>query len=121
AMGCKFCATATMGLHRNLSAAEIVSQILAAGKELFEGESLTNYVFMGMGEPLANYPRLLRALTLMTSEWGLGISPRRITVSTVGIVPMMEKLLSETAVTLADSLTATTNAVRSGLAPINGK
>jgi len=119
AMGCEFCATARMGLHRNLTTAEIAGQIFAAQRELGPGERITNYVFMGMGEPLANYPRLIRTLTAMTSEWGMGISPRRITVSTVGLVPMMEKLLAEIPVNLAVSLHASTDAVRDRLAPIN--
>ncbi|HEX3409526.1 MAG TPA: 23S rRNA (adenine(2503)-C(2))-methyltransferase RlmN [Candidatus Binataceae bacterium] len=119
AMGCGFCATARMGLHRNLTASEILSQLMAARRELNAGETLTNYVFMGMGEPLANYPRLHRALTIMTSEWGLGISPRRITVSTVGLVPAMERLLTDFPVNLAVSLHATTDEVRDRIAPIN--
>ncbi|HTY55127.1 MAG TPA: 23S rRNA (adenine(2503)-C(2))-methyltransferase RlmN [Candidatus Binataceae bacterium] len=119
AMGCTFCATALMGLRRNLEVGEIVGQVIEARHELSSGEELTNYVFMGMGEPLANYHRLRRAITIMTAEWGMGISPRRITVSTVGLVPMMEKLLSETAVNLAVSLAATTNEQRDQLAPIN--
>jgi 23S rRNA (adenine2503-C2)-methyltransferase len=118
-MNCAFCATAKMGLERNLSAAEIVGQVIAASHHLEEGQHLTNYVFMGMGEPLANYPRLLRALTIMTAPWGMGISPRRFTVSTVGLVPMIEKLMVETPVHLAVSLTATTNELRNRLAPIN--
>ena len=84
-----------------------------------EKEHLTNYVFMGMGEPLANYARLSRALTIMTAEWGLAISPRRITVSTVGLVPMMERLLSDFPVNLAVSLHATSDQLRDRLAPIN--
>jgi 23S rRNA (adenine2503-C2)-methyltransferase len=119
AMACEFCATARMGLHRNLTSSEMLAQIFAARRELAAGEELTNFVFMGMGEPLANYPRLTRTLAIMTSEWGMGISPRRITVSTVGLVPMMEKLLSETPVNLAVSLHATTNELRDRLAPIN--
>ncbi|HVN28666.1 MAG TPA: 23S rRNA (adenine(2503)-C(2))-methyltransferase RlmN, partial [Candidatus Binataceae bacterium] len=119
AMACEFCATARMGLHRNLTVAEIISQVFLARRELRADEHLTNYVFMGMGEPLANYPRLIKALSIMTSEWGMGISPRRITVSTVGIVPMMERLLSEIPVRIAVSLHATTNELRDRLAPIN--
>jgi 23S rRNA (adenine2503-C2)-methyltransferase len=119
AMGCGFCATARMGLHRNLTAGEILGQLMAARRELTPGESLTNYVFMGMGEPLANYPRLHRALTIITSDWGLGISPRRITVSTVGLVPSMNRLLADFQVNLAVSLHATTDAVRDRIAPIN--
>ena len=119
AMNCAFCATAKMGLERNLTCAEIVGEVIAASRYLEEGRQLTNYVFMGMGEPLANYPRLVRALTIMTAPWGMGISPRRITVSTVGLVPMIEKLMTETSVHLAVSLTATTNELRDRLAPIN--
>ncbi len=119
ALACEFCATAQMGLHRNLTAAEMLIQIHVARRELSAGEELTNFVFMGMGEPLANYPRLIRTLTIMTSEWGMGISPRRITVSTVGLVPMMERLLAEVQVNLAVSLHATTNELRDRLAPIN--
>jgi 23S rRNA (adenine2503-C2)-methyltransferase len=119
AMGCTFCATARMGLRRNLTAAEILSQIVAARRELDAGEALTNYVFMGMGEPLANYPRLSQTLATMTAEWGMGISPRRITVSTVGLVPMMERLLTDFPINLAVSLHATTDEVRDRLAPIN--
>jgi 23S rRNA (adenine2503-C2)-methyltransferase len=119
AMGCEFCATARMRLHRNLTTGEIISQIFLARRELAPDESLTNYVFMGMGEPLANYPRLADALAIMTAEWGMGISTRRITVSTVGIVPMMERLLSEFPVRLAVSLHATTDELRDRLAPIN--
>ena len=119
AMACEFCATARMGLHRNLSVAEIVGQIFAARRELNEGEHLTNYVFMGMGEPLANYPRLTRALTVMTSAWGIAISPRRITVSTVGLVPMIERLLTDVPVNIAISLHAATDELRDRLAPIN--
>jgi 23S rRNA (adenine2503-C2)-methyltransferase len=119
AMGCGFCATARMGLHRNLAAGEILGQLMAARRELDTGEIFTNYVFMGMGEPLANYPRLHRALTIMTADWGLGISPRRITVSTVGLAPSMDRLLADFPVNLAVSLHATTDEVRDRIAPIN--
>jgi len=119
AMACQFCATARMGLHRNLSTSEILGQIIAARPECSDGERVTNYVFMGMGEPLANYARLSRALTIMTSEWGLAISPRRITVSTVGLVPAMERLLADFPVNLAVSLHATSDQLRDRLAPIN--
>ena len=120
-MACEFCATARMGLHRNLTAAEIVGQIgRRAARTRSPASNLTNYVFMGMGEPLANYPRLARALSIMTSAWGMGISPRRVTVSTVGLVPTMERLLAEfPSVNLAVSLHATTDELRDRLAPIN--
>jgi len=119
AMDCGFCATARMGLRRNLASAEILGQVLAARRELASDETLTNYVFMGMGEPLANYPRLSRTLETMISDWGMGISPRRITVSTVGLVPTMERLLTEFQVNLAVSLHATTDETRDRVAPIN--
>ncbi len=119
AMGCEFCATARMGLRRNLGAGEILGQIVAARRYLDPGETLTNYVFMGMGEPLANYSRLGPALAAMTAAWGMGVSPRRITVSTVGLVPAMERLLADFEVNLAVSLHATTDAVRDRIAPIN--
>jgi 23S rRNA (adenine2503-C2)-methyltransferase len=119
AMACRFCATARMGLHRNLTASEILGQIIAAKPECADGEHLTNYVFMGMGEPLANYARLSRALAIMTADWGLAISPRRITVSTVGLVPMMDRLLADFPVNLAVSLHATSDQLRDRLAPIN--
>jgi 23S rRNA (adenine2503-C2)-methyltransferase len=119
AMGCTFCATARMGLRRNLGVGEIVGQIFVARCELLPDEELTNYVFMGMGEPVANYPRLKNALATMTAEWGMGISPRRITVSTVGLVPVMERLLADIPVRLAVSLHATTDRMRNRLAPIN--
>jgi 23S rRNA (adenine2503-C2)-methyltransferase len=119
AMACQFCATARMGLRRNLAAREILGQIIAAKAECAAAERLTNYVFMGMGEPLANYRSLARALTIMTAEWGLAISPRRITVSTVGLVPMMGRLLSDFPVHLAISLHATSDELRDRLAPIN--
>jgi 23S rRNA (adenine2503-C2)-methyltransferase len=119
AMGCGFCATAQMGLRRNLTASEILGQVIAARSRLDAADSLSNYVFMGMGEPLANYPRLSRVLETMSADWGMGISARRITVSTVGIVPMMERLLSEFQVNLAVSLHATTDETRDRIAPVN--
>jgi len=119
AMKCAFCATARMGLRRNLSAGEIVGQVIAARRYLDDGERLTNYVFMGMGEPLANYDRLVRALRIMTAPWGMAISPRRITVSTVGLLPLIERLLRETQVQIAVSLHATSDELRNRLAPIN--
>jgi 23S rRNA (adenine2503-C2)-methyltransferase len=119
AMGCQFCATARMGLWRNLAVKEIVGQIIAARAWCAKDEFLTNYVFMGMGEPLANYARLSRALTLMTAGWGLAISPRRITISTVGLVPMIQQLMADFPVNLAVSLHATSDELRNSLVPIN--
>src|SRR5262249_7447530 len=83
------------------------------------GERITNVVFMGMGEPLANYEAVVEAIELLTAEWGLGFSPRRITVSTVGVVPAMERLVRDTTVQLAVSLSATTDEQRARLMPID--
>jgi 23S rRNA (adenine2503-C2)-methyltransferase len=118
ALDCRFCATATLGLERNLDASEIVGQVLLA-RPVAAPDVLTNYVFMGMGEPLANYDRLLRALEIMTARWGLGISPRRITVSTVGLVPQLERLVRDTSVHVAVSLSAARDELRDRLMPVN--
>jgi 23S rRNA (adenine2503-C2)-methyltransferase len=118
---CAFCLTGTMGLTRNLTAAEIVGQLLAANTLLAEGERVTHIVFMGMGEPLANYAALVPALRVLTdARLGLGYSPRRITVSTVGLVSGIEKLAREDLkVNLAISLHAASDDVRSRLMPVN--
>jgi 23S rRNA (adenine2503-C2)-methyltransferase len=120
--GCAFCATAGMGLKRNLRSSEIVDQILEARKSLAPTQRITHVVFMGMGEPLANYPQVLRALATMTdANIGLGISARKITLSTVGLVPQIKKLIEDTRVNLAISLHATTNDLRSQMMPVNRK
>ena len=120
--GCAFCATAILGLKRNLSASEIVDQVLEANRTLIGDERITHVVFMGMGEPLANYDQTVRALEIITDgEWGIGISPRRVTLSTVGLVPQIEKLMEETRVNLAISLHAPTNELRGELMPVNRK
>jgi len=120
--GCAFCATARMGLKRNLQASEIVDQVLEARRCLPEDQRITHVVLMGMGEPLANYPRTLRALEIIgDGSVGIGISPRRITLSTVGLVPQIRKLMEESRVNLAISLHAATDAVRSELMPVNRK
>ena len=125
AMGCGFCATALLGLRRQLSVEEIVGQVMQARREAAEawpdGTGITNIVFMGMGEPLHNLDRLLPALDILVSPWGLGISPRRITVSTVGLVPEMRRLLESTKVHLAVSLGATTEETRRELMPVTRK
>jgi 23S rRNA (adenine2503-C2)-methyltransferase len=117
-MGCTFCATAQMGLVRNLRPAEIVGQVHAA-QRLAMPESVTNIVLMGMGEPLANYDAVRLALDILTAEWGHAISPRRITVSTVGLAPLIPRFIAETRVNLAVSLHATTDAQRERLVPVN--
>jgi 23S rRNA (adenine2503-C2)-methyltransferase len=120
AMDCGFCATATLGFGRNLTAGEIVEQVYRATK--LAGRRPTNLVFMGMGEPMHNFVELSRALELLQHPWGLHFSPRRITVSTVGIVPGIEKLgaLSPPP-NLAISLNATTDEVRDRIMPVNRK
>ena len=120
--GCGFCATALLGLKRNLQASEIVDQILEASRTLPQDRRITNVVLMGMGEPLANYAQTINALSVMTNNsWGIGISPRRITLSTVGLVPQIRKLMDETNVSLAISLHAATDELRSQLMPVNRK
>ena len=99
-MGCKFCATGRMGFRHQLSATEIINQILS----IPERDKLTNLVFMGMGEPLDNIDNLLRTLDILTSEWGLAWSPTRITVSTAGVAKTLPRLLEESKVHIAVSL-----------------
>ena len=127
-MGCPFCATGQAGLTRNLSTAEIVEQVVALaavaanGLALDTPPRLSHVVFMGMGEPLANYARVVEALRRLTDPVpaGLGLSQRHITVSTVGLVPAMRRLLSEElAVTLAVSLHAPDDELRDELVPVN--
>jgi 23S rRNA (adenine2503-C2)-methyltransferase len=118
-MGCAFCATARLGLQRHLTAAEIVGQILAARRQLDESERITNVVFMGMGEPLANYDALLEAIEALRADWGQGLSARRITVSTVGLLPQLERLVRDSPVNIAVSLSATTDERRGALMPVN--
>ncbi len=117
-MGCGFCATAQLGLIRNLETAEIVGQV-RTGMTVAAPRALTNVVLMGMGEPLANYDAVAAALEIMTAEWGLAISPRRITVSTVGLAPLIARFIEETRVQLAVSLHAPTDAQRERLVPVN--
>ena len=119
---CTFCLTGTMGLERNLTADEIVGQLMAANR-LLEGEGLrvTHLVFMGMGEPLANYAPLVTSLRILTdAKLGIGYSPRRITVSTVGLVKGIERLGRENLkVNLAISLHAADDETRGRLMPVN--
>jgi 23S rRNA (adenine2503-C2)-methyltransferase len=118
--GCAFCLTGTMGLIRNLTAGEIVGQVWVARSLLPPGARLTHVVFMGMGEPLANYPATVRALRILTHPDGFGFSPRRVTVSTVGLVQGLTRLAREDLrVNLAVSLHAATDEGRSRLMPIN--
>jgi 23S rRNA (adenine2503-C2)-methyltransferase len=118
---CAFCFTGTMGVERNLTADEIVAQLVLANASLPEGQRVTHIVFMGMGEPLANYEATVKAIRIFTdAKHGFGYPPRRITVSTVGLVSGIEKLAREDLkVNLAISLHATTDEVRGRLMPIN--
>jgi 23S rRNA (adenine2503-C2)-methyltransferase len=118
ALDCAFCATATLGFGRHLSAGEIVEQVYRATR--LGGRRPTNLVFMGMGEPMHNFDNVARALALLHHPWGAAFSPRRITVSTVGVVPGIEKLGAlSPAPNLAISLNATTDEVRDRLMPVN--
>lgn len=117
---CAFCLTGTMGHRRNLTAGEIVGQLLAVRPTLPPGSHVTHLVFMGMGEPLANYEATVRALRLLTHPHAFGFSPRRLTLSTVGLVGAIRKLAGEDLkMNLAVSLNATTDAVRERLMPVN--
>jgi len=123
AMDCSFCATGAQGFNRNLDVNEIIGQVTHANRHLpirDNGEpAVTNVVFMGMGEPLANYRNVLPALELLLSDYAYGLSRRRITVSTSGIVPHVEKLGDDCNVSLAVSLHAPNDELRNQLVPIN--
>lgn len=128
AMGCRFCATATLGLLRNLTPSEIVGQVHAVNREVRTNEKiektlrpLTNLVFMGMGEPLHNFENLKTALNILEHEDGPNFSSRHITVSTVGLVPMIERFGAETDVKLAISLNASNDETRDRIMPVNKK
>jgi len=119
AMGCQFCLTARGGFVRDLQPAEIVNQVCAVQRDLPAGKPLTNIVFMGMGEPLANYDNVTQAIDIITGNDGLQFSNRRITLSTAGMVPRLKDLGQDVTVNLAVSLNAADNRTRSQLMPIN--
>ncbi len=123
ALDCSFCATGAQGFNRNLTSAEIIGQVRHAIRELprrSNGDpAVTNVVFMGMGEPLANYRNVVPALELLVSDWSYGMSRRRVTVSTSGIVPHISKLADDCNVALAVSLHASTDELRDQIVPIN--
>ncbi len=123
ALDCSFCATGAQGFNRNLSSAEIIGQVRHAIRELpsrSNGESaVTNVVFMGMGEPLANYRNVVPVLELLVSDWSYGMSRRRVTLSTSGIVPHIHKLADDCNVALAVSLHAPNDELRDQIVPIN--
>ncbi len=123
AMGCKFCRTGTMGLKRSLSTSEIIRQVNGVLEDAKNfGDSFQNIVFMGMGEPLHNFDGVTRAVRLLTDRLGYGMSPRKVTVSTVGLVPAIRRLAaSDVSVSLAVSLNATTDEIRSRIMPVNDR
>lgn len=123
AMNCQFCYTGRMGLKRHLTAAEIVEQAVFARRLFSSNEvgSITNVVFMGMGEPLHNIENVIKAAEIMVHEQGLHFSPRKVTVSTSGLVPQLRRFLQESNCALAVSLNATTDEVRNWIMPINRK
>ena len=128
AVGCRFCSTGHQGFSRNLTSAEIVSQLwfaehqLRGDLKLAAGErAISNVVMMGMGEPLQNYAALVPALRVMLDDHGYGLSRRRVTVSTSGVVPMIDRLREDCPVALAVSLHAPNDALRDELVPLNRK
>ena len=126
AVNCRFCSTGHQGFSRNLTTAEIVAQLWFAEHFLrrhlnTDERVISNVVMMGMGEPLQNYDRLVPALRTMLSDHGYGLSRRRVTVSTSGVVPMIERLARDCPVALAVSLHAPTDALRDNLVPLNRK
>ncbi|HET7588186.1 MAG TPA: 23S rRNA (adenine(2503)-C(2))-methyltransferase RlmN [Gammaproteobacteria bacterium] len=125
ALDCAFCSTAQQGFNRNLETAEIIGQVWTANRLLGRrpdgGWPVTNIVFMGMGEPLANYRRLVPAVRILLDDLGYGLSKRRVTVSTSGLVPALDRLANDCDVALALSLHAPNDALRDILVPINRK
>src|SRR5204862_1765663 len=122
AMACAFCLTGKMGLIRNLTAGEIVGQVRVLADALAMRQATFNIVLMGMGEPLHNYDETMKALRILADEHGFAMSPRRITLSTVGLLPALERLAREPIMpNLAISLHAPTDATRGELVPINSK
>ncbi len=126
ALNCTFCSTAKQGFNRNLSTAEIIGQVWLAVRQLSQHQGahdkrVTNVVMMGMGEPLLNFDNVVAAMDIMMDDFAFGLSKRRVTLSTSGVVPEMERLRSLSPVSLAVSLHAPTDALRNELVPINKK
>ena len=115
-MGCKFCMTGRQGFHGQLSAADIISQFIAVD----ESNNLTNTVFMGMGEPLDNYENVMRTIEILTADWGFGWSPKRITLSTIGVLPNLKRYLDECKCHLAVSLHDPFGPERLSVMPVQG-
>jgi 23S rRNA (adenine2503-C2)-methyltransferase len=125
ALDCSFCSTGRQGFNRNLSTAEIISQVWLAAQLLEEekkpGRKITNVVMMGMGEPLLNFDNVVRAVRIMMDDFAYGLSKRRVTVSTAGVVPAMDRLGDTLDMRLAVSLHATNDTLRNELVPVNRK
>ncbi len=123
ALNCSFCSTGAQGFNRNLSPAEIIGQVWVAAKYLgnvtHQNRRITNVVMMGMGEPLANFDHVLTAMRLMRDDLGFGLAAKRVTLSTAGMVPLIDKLSAEIDVSLAVSLHAANDDLRTELMPIN--
>jgi 23S rRNA (adenine2503-C2)-methyltransferase len=125
ALNCQFCSTATQGFNRNLSTAEIIGQVWVAARALgnipHQQRRLTNVVMMGMGEPLANFDNVVRAMSIMRDDLGYGLANKRVTLSTAGMVPQIDKLAEVADVSLAVSLHAPFDELRTELVPLNRK
>ena len=125
ALNCQFCSTATQGFNRNLSTAEIIGQVWVAARHLGNvphlQRKLTNVVMMGMGEPLMNFDNVVRAMSVMRDDLGYGLANKRVTLSTSGLVPQIDRLSAESDVSLAVSLHAPNDALRETLVPLNKK
>ncbi|NZA28006.1 23S rRNA (adenine(2503)-C(2))-methyltransferase RlmN [Luteimonas sp. SJ-92] len=125
ALNCQFCSTATQGFNRNLSVAEIIGQVWVAARHLgnvpHRERKLTNVVMMGMGEPLMNFDNVVAAMSVMRDDLGYGLANKRVTLSTAGMVPMIDRLGEESDVSLAVSLHAADDELRSSLVPLNRK
>ena len=123
ALNCAFCSTGAQGFNRNLTTAEIIGQVWVAARALgnvpHQQRKLTNVVMMGMGEPLANFDNVVRAMSIMRDDYGYGLANKRVTLSTAGMVPLIDKLSAEIDVSLAVSLHAANDALRTELMPIN--
>ena len=124
-LNCQFCSTATQGFNRNLATAEIIGQVWTASKHLgnktHHQRKLTNVVMMGMGEPLMNFDSVVRAMSVMRDDLGYGLANKRVTLSTAGLVPMIDRLAEESDVSLAVSLHAPNDELRTELVPLNKK
>lgn len=124
-LNCTFCSTGTQGFNRNLSTAEIIGQVWVVAKYLgnvpHHQRKLTNVVMMGMGEPLLNFDNVVRAMSIMRDDLGFGLANKRVTLSTAGLVPMIDRLSAESDVSLAVSLHAPNDELRTQLVPLNKK